>query len=127
MLDRQELLTSVKLVLWLDSSEEKAGSPYLEQRAKEALTHPERIERFGGLSLGESTHLVDEVKNFDDNPMKGGRGFLLANNGRLTLPVWVDHVGSEGTRYVTGDVLSLPLVAPDLARVPKVEPPEPRS
>ena len=27
-----------------------------------------------------------------------------AERGRLTLPVWVDHVGSAGTRYVTGDL-----------------------
>jgi CRISPR-associated protein Cas5t len=127
MLDRQELLTGVKLVLWIDSSEENGATPYLEQRTKEALTHPERIKRFGGLSLGESTHLVDEVKNFDDNPTKDGIVFLLANRGRLTLPVWVDHVGSEGTRYVTGDLLSLPLVAPDLTRLPKIEPPKPQS
>src|SRR5262249_16141783 len=116
MIDRQELLSNVKLVLWLDSSEEKGASPYLEQRTKDALSHPERIERFGGLSFGESTHLVDEVKNFEENATKEGMGFLLANRGRLTLPVWVDHVGSEDTRYVTGDLLSLPLVAPDLAR-----------
>src|SRR3989442_919922 len=35
MLDRQELLTSVKLVLWIDSSEENGATPYLEQRTKE--------------------------------------------------------------------------------------------
>src|SRR5436190_10694986 len=43
MLDRQELLTGVKLVLWLDSSDEKGKSPSLEQRTRAALVHPERI------------------------------------------------------------------------------------
>lgn len=80
--------------------------------------------RFGGLSLGESTHLVDEVNYFDDDSTREGIVFLLADRGRLTLPVWVDHVGSEGTRYVTGDLLPLPLVAPDFACLPKIEPPE---
>jgi CRISPR-associated protein Cas5t len=53
-----------------------------------------------------------------------GRAFLLAERGRLTLPVWVDHVGSAGTRYVTGDLIpnwpidrvpersEMPLIAP---------------
>src|SRR2546428_10110636 len=64
LLDRQELLTGVRLILWLDSSEETRESPFLEQRTREALAHPEHINRFGGLSFGESSHLVDEVKSF---------------------------------------------------------------
>lgn len=127
MLDRQELLTGVKLILWLDSSEEGGGNSSLEQRTSDALTHSEQVERFGGLSFGESTHLVDEVKSFDGDASRIGETFLLAAQGRLTLPVWVDHVGSEGTRYVTGDLLPLPLVAPDPGGLPKIEPPEPQS
>ena len=125
MLDRQELLTGVRLILWLDSSEETRGSPFLEQRAREALAHPEHTDRFGGLSFGESSHLVDEVKPFHGDATADGLVFLLADRGRLTLPVWVDHVGAEGTRYVMGDLLSLPLVAPDAIRLPKIEPSEP--
>lgn len=109
------------------SSEESGGNVSLEQRTSEALTHPEQVERFGGLSFGESTHLVDEVKSFNGDASRVGATFLLADQGRLTLPVWVDHVGSEGTRYVTGDLLPLPLVAPDPGRLPKIEPPEPQS
>jgi CRISPR-associated protein Cas5t len=124
---QQEILTGVKVVIWLDSHEENAGKVSLEQRALEALTRPERVMRFGGLSFGESTHLVDEVKRFDGDPNSDGTVFLLADRGRLTLPVWVDHVGSEGTRFVTGDLVPLPLVAPELARLPKIEPPELRS
>lgn len=121
---QQEILTGVKVVIWLDSHEETGESVTLEQRATEALAHPAQVVRFGGLSLGESTHLVDEVNYFGDDSTTEGIVFLLANRGRLTLPVWVDHVGSEGTRYVTGDLLPLPLVAPDFARLPKIEPPE---
>jgi CRISPR-associated protein Cas5t len=54
----------------------------------EALTHPEQIERFGGLSFGESTHLVDEVKNFAQSEKTTGNIFLLADHGRMTLPIW---------------------------------------
>ena len=121
---QQELLTGVQLVLWLDSLDEKAAGPSLEQRVENALTRPELLERFGGLSLGESTHLVDEVKLFPGSDVEAGLIFVCADRGRLTLPVWVDHVGSEDTRYVTGDLLTVPLTTPDRTRLPKIEPPE---
>lgn len=121
---QQELLAGVRLVLWLDSEDEQGGIPHLEQRVETALTRPEVIERFGGLSLGESTHLVDEVKLFPGSRGETGSVFVCTDRGRLTLPVWVDHVGSQGTRYVTGDLLTVPLTAPDRTRLPQIEPPE---
>ena len=121
---QQELLTNVKLILWLDSTDEKGKKPFLEQRAESALTHPETLQRFGGLSLGESTHLVDVVKLFPRREEETGSMFVCVDRGRLTLPVWVDHVSSEGTRYVTGDLLSAPLTPPDRKRLPLIEPPE---
>jgi CRISPR-associated protein Cas5t len=124
MLAQQELLSGIQLILWLDSSEEQKGSPTLEERTTEALQHPERVERFGGLSLGESTHLVNEVKRFAGDPEKEGQAFLLADRGPLTLPVWVDHVGSTNTRYITGELVSFPLTEPAATRLPKIEPPE---
>ena len=121
---QQELLTGVQLVLWLDSLDEQGGTPYLEQRVETVFTQPEAIDRFGGLSLGESTHLVDEVKYFPGNTEQTGSIFVRADRGRFTLPVWVDHVGSQGTRYVTGDLLTVPLTAPDRTHLPQIEPPE---
>ena len=121
---QQELLTGIELVLWLDSLDERGGAPYLEQRVETVFTQPEAIERFGGLSLGESTHLVDEVKPFPGDMAQTGSIFVCADRGRLTLPVWVDHVGSQGTRYVTGDLLTVPLTVPDRIRLPQISPPE---
>ena len=121
---QQELLTNVRLLLWLDSTDERGEKPFLEQRVESALTHPETIQRFGGLSLGESTHLVDEVNLFPGSEEEAGAIFLCADRGRLTLPVWVDHVGSEGTRYVTGDLLTEPLTPPNRTRLPLIEPPQ---
>ena len=120
---QQELLTGVQLVLWLDSADEKAAEPSLEQRVESALTRPAMLERFGGLSLGESTHLVDEVKLFPGSAEETGLIFVCTDRGRLTLPVWVDHVGSQGTRYVTGDLLTAPLTAPDGTRLSQIVPP----
>ena len=121
--DYQQLLTDVRLVVWIDSSEEAADR--LEDRVRTALTDPVRITRFGGLSLGESTHVVDEVCLLDrvtDRLPKSGHAFLVATKGRLTLPVWVDHVGSSGTRYATGNLEALPLVPPPIARMSRISP-----
>jgi CRISPR-associated protein Cas5t len=127
--DYQQLLAPVELLVWLDSSGEANPQP-LEGRVRAALERPETIARFGGLSLGESTHLVDEVNLFDparprfaDLPAEG-RAYLLAERGRLTLPIWVDHVGSAGTRFAVGDLVPGPLAPPPIDRMPCVRPPD---
>src|SRR5262245_28561503 len=55
--DYQQLLTHVEIVIWTDSAEESEAG--LESRVQKALAKPTSVSRFGGLSLGESTHLVD--------------------------------------------------------------------
>ena len=121
--DYQQLLTDVRLVVWVDSSGEAADR--LDDRVRNALISPVSITRFGGLSLGESTHVVDEVCLLDhvkDRLPKSGLAFLLAPKGRLTLPVWVDHVGSAGTRYATGHLEESPLVPPPIDRMSRISP-----
>jgi CRISPR-associated protein Cas5t len=49
---------------------------------------------------------------------------LEAPRGRLTLPVLVDHVGSAATRYVTGDLVEVPLEPPTRERMPRIQPKE---
>jgi CRISPR-associated protein Cas5t len=114
--DYQQLLTGdaarhpfVELVVWLDSAEETAAADKLEARVRMALDPDRRhaISRFGGLSLGESTHMVDSVSILDDrlrSRLSGRRLRLFETSptGSFTLPVWVDHVGSSRTRYATG-------------------------
>lgn len=123
--DYQQILTHVELVIWLDSTND-AAELKLESRVRRALEDPSSVQRFGGLSLGESTHLVDEVCDLcsvaDRHTGRTGRAFLLAPRGRLTLPVWVDHVGSAGTRYVTGNLVQQPLIAPNSAEIPQIQP-----
>jgi len=121
--DYQQLLTDVQLLVWLDSSEEPNAS--LEDRVRSNFTTP--AARFGGLCLGESTHLVDEVcpvETVRDRLPKLGRIFLEREDkkGRLTLPVWVDHVGSAGTRYSTGDLNESALTAPPTKLMPRISP-----
>jgi CRISPR-associated protein Cas5t len=129
--DFQQLLTGIELLVWLDSSGEEAGPERLEDRVRAALTPPVglAVRRFGGLSLGESTHLVDEVSLWDRVKdrlsSRKGRAFLTRDDkkGRLTLPVWVDHVGSADTRYATGDLIEMPLSdTPAAERLPVISP-----
>lgn len=132
--DFQQLLAPVELAVWLDSSGELCNGPTLANRVRNALDKDLRgtVERFGGLSLGESTHLVDEVMTLEryrgrKRPThESGRAFLLAERGRLTLPVWVDHVGSAGTRHVTGDLKPVALAeGPAVSDMPVIQPPAP--
>ena len=120
--DYQQLLTGIELAVWLDSADEP-GELRLEDRVRDALANPASVTRFGGLSFGESTHLVDEVCVGDRATARIAgrtpRAFLLAPKGRLTLPVWVDHVGSQHTRYATGDLVTDD-VTPE--RLPRISP-----
>lgn len=122
--DFQQLLSGIELVIWLDSTDEPTSSePTLENRVRSVVYDRQyaNVTRFGGLSLGESTHLVDDVRPYSTTVPLAGRTFLLAEQGRMTLPVWVDHVGSAGTNYVTGDLKTGPVIEPDLQHLPRIE------
>ena len=124
--DYQQLLTNVRIVMFVDSAEERNDDPTLEQRIMQSLNPltRNRIERFGGLSLGESTYMVDEVcllEKVTDQKTNEARLFLLADDGRMTLPVWVDHVGAAGTRFQTGSLTTLGENFPSRDRVPQID------
>src|SRR5581483_8832043 len=93
-----------------------------EPRVRAALEDPQSIQRFGGLCLGESTHLVNEVKLLPSHSEGRGEALLLAPSGRFVLPVWVDHLGSAGTRYETAEVEDRPLTEPPRERMPMIQP-----
>ena len=124
--DYQNLLTDVRLVVFVDSTEEQADDDKLESRIVMALDPTKRssIDRFGGLSLGESTHMIDEVSLFEkykpEEDMSLARVYLNNPGGNLTLPVWVDHVGRSGTRYTTGRIQRLDSDLPDIGQIPKI-------
>lgn len=124
--DYQQLLSDVRLLIWLDSRDEIGEHFGLEGRVRRALDAQHEITRFGGLSLGESTHLVDEVSPLEkvkDRIPATGKSFLRAERGRLTLPVWVDHVGSAKTRHATGNLVECPTdQLPNYADLPCISP-----
>lgn len=125
--DYQELLTNLELLIWLDSSDE-TGLPAvinLEGKVTGAMkSKGAGVKRFGGLSLGESTHLVDQITVLPNAmvPQDGWTLFSSNARGSLSLPVWVDHVGSKGTRHVVGDLSPADLTPPDRLALPQIQP-----
>lgn len=95
--DFQELLTDTRLAIWVRKGATEQARNSLASRVQEALQIPSRVSRFGGLSLGESTHLVDEVTMLTKTGL-AGRLLMAEDDGDLSLPIWPDHVGSA-TRW----------------------------
>lgn len=108
----QELLTDLKIVIKLDSSQEARGSVAgvppvelteqeaatikLDERVAIALSSPEQITRFGGLSLGESWAMINGIRLYRE--ADGAIRWLVKDNrGLIGLPVWIDRSTSRGT------------------------------
>jgi CRISPR-associated protein Cas5t len=98
--DFQELLVDVRLAVHVRDGSD-GHDPPLAARVEAAIRDPAAVARFGGLALGESTFLVDELRELRASDGEGGAVWLVHDpSGQLALPVWADHVGSRGTRYV---------------------------
>lgn len=98
--DYQELLTDIQFILWVSANTD-AAQPTLQERLQTAFTHPEHIDRFGGLCLGESRDLVNAITLLPKTDRSETLRWLVQDeDGLLTLPYWVDHVGSRGTRWL---------------------------
>lgn len=98
--DYQELLSDIQLVIWVESGTD-SGQPTLPERLGLAFANPASVSRFGGLCLGESRDLVNAVTLLPENYQGELLRWLVQDqDGLLTLPYWVDHVGSQGTRWL---------------------------
>jgi CRISPR-associated protein Cas5t len=98
--DYQELLTDVRLAIWVRPGAGEVAVPSLAERVADVIAFTRSPDRFGGLALGESTHLVDEVRPLRGGDLTGVIEVLQPEpTGDLALPVWPDHVGSLGTRW----------------------------
>jgi CRISPR-associated protein Cas5t len=98
--DFQELLTDVRLAVWVRRSVNERSNTSLAQRVRAAFQMPSRVSRFGGLSLGESAHLIDEIALLTERPEKRPaecQMLFVEEDGDLSLPIWPDHVGSATT------------------------------
>lgn len=97
--DFQELLSGVKLAVWIRPGEAEDASPTLCERVAETLANPRVSSRFGGLSLGESSHLVDELRLLREGDPDELQLLVRDPSGDLSMPVWPDHVGSSNTAW----------------------------
>jgi len=97
--DFQEILSNVRLAVWTRRGRDEVARRSLTERVSAALDDPVGVNRFGGLSLGESTHLVDEVRRWQESDPEKGRLLTRDAKGDLSLPIWPDHVGSRGTHW----------------------------
>jgi CRISPR-associated protein Cas5t len=92
--NHQELLTGLRVAFQIDSSEE-SKSVKLAERVAIALSTPESINRFGGLSLGESWALVNGIRTYRESDGEI-RWLLKDNRGLVNLPVWIDRKTGQG-------------------------------
>jgi len=97
--DYQELLTDIQFIVWVKSGKD-SSQPLLIERLQEAFANPASICRFGGLSLGESRDLINSVGLVRGHHKEVVQWLVQDENGWLTLPYWVDHVGAQGTRWL---------------------------
>ena len=97
--DFQELLSDIRLSVWVRQGTSEKATASLAERLALAFDIPANVHRFGGLSLGESTHLVDEIRRWRHGDPTKGLMLLADDQGDLSLPIWPDHVGSQGTRW----------------------------
>ncbi len=97
--DFQELLTHIKLAVWLKKGKNEDAPVCLADRVRQVLAAPRTAIRFGGLSLGESTHLVDDLRQLREEDGRHGTVLFQSDEGDLSLPIWADHVGSRKTSW----------------------------
>ncbi|MGH9899551.1 MAG: type I-MYXAN CRISPR-associated protein Cas5/Cmx5/DevS, partial [Pyrinomonadaceae bacterium] len=64
--DFQELLSDTQIAVWIRKGANEKAPRSLAARVEQAMQHPSTISRFGGLSLGESTHLVNDISTLDN-------------------------------------------------------------
>ena len=111
--DYQELILGLRA--WIAVRQGDAASD-LPDCVRDALEHPESLDRYGALSLGESTFLVDEIA-VCDSPPAGGTVLHPDDTGSLTLPVWVDYKDPSATRLQRFGLVERPLSEEDYVQV----------
>lgn len=103
--DFQEVLTEVVFYTGIQH-EPIENQMSLVKAVHQALTHPEHVNRFGGLSCGESHNLVDQI-TIVENPLdllspEESDVWALApsETGDWSVALWADHIGLAQTKWV---------------------------
>jgi CRISPR-associated protein Cas5t len=115
--NHHELLTDLRFVVQIDSSEETA-TVKLADRIAIALSTPEQISRFGGLSIGESWAMLNGVRAYREDD-GGVRWLAQDKRGLIGLPIWINRETTQGTfaRFTLTDEFTddcfVPIKAPE--------------
>lgn len=119
--NHHELLTDLQVVIQIDSSEESAAVK-LSDRVTIALSMPEQITRFGGLSLGESWAMVNGIRAYRETDGIV-RWLIKDKRGLISLPIWIDRQTTQGTfqRFDWSDEFQ----SACWVTIPKAQTPEP--
>jgi CRISPR-associated protein Cas5t len=117
--DFKEILTDLEFGVWVEEGE-------LSERVKRAFCPDTPVDRYGGLSLGESVDLVNEITISPNWDNMEGTWLYGEPEGKLPLPVWVDHVGTKGTKWIQVNLIENKLETPgqEDPRWLTIEPPE---
>lgn len=98
--DFQEILTGIELVVWVSNDNDKA-KPDLCDRITRAFVNPASVKRFGVVCLGESRDLVNKIDLLSEKHLSESLLWLIRDDyGDLSLPYWVDYVGSQNTYWL---------------------------
>ena len=112
--DYQDLLLWLKLWVWLNDGNSEYS---LVEKVKQSFDKKQRhtLKRYGGLSLGESSHLVNEI-TLESPKNKEGKFLATNEQGFYTFPVWVNHPrhGEGNTRLMRFNILE-----PELLKMPE--------
>lgn len=92
--DYQDLLIDLGLWVWVGQGKD-AAKPCLAERVRTGLADPATINRSGGLSLGESSYLVNAVSVA--RPPASAVFVVPDQKGFYSLSTWVDHTDSAKT------------------------------
>lgn len=86
--DYQEILLNLIIWIWLNNG--KCAEDFL-SKVKTALNKEKQKEiiRYGGLSLGESSFLINSIRI--EQPAVKGLYLYNDDGGSVNLPVWVHH------------------------------------
>lgn len=96
--DFQELLTGIEMAVRIRHGVDESV-PSLAERIANLLGLPAGINRFGALSLGESTHMVNDFRSWKTSDGTEGIMLIPSDNGDLSLPLWADHVNLRNVRW----------------------------
>ncbi len=104
--DYQEILSGLDFGVWVAPGE-------LAEKITLALSQKGAgIERQGALCLGESRNLVDQVQLNPVWERETGEWISPDKTGKISLPIWVDHLGGRGTKSLSFSLVPGPLVCP---------------